>query len=67
MQQGNMPGATIGPDQAIYDMAHFAKVLDLNIIGTILPSQVFSKILRDKNRESSSIFHQLQLKGLCLE
>jgi hypothetical protein len=25
MQQGNMPGATIGPDQAIYDMHHFAK------------------------------------------
>jgi NAD(P)-dependent dehydrogenase (short-subunit alcohol dehydrogenase family) len=36
-------GATIGPDQAIYDMqlAHLVKVLDLNIIGTILPSQVF--------------------------
>jgi NAD(P)-dependent dehydrogenase (short-subunit alcohol dehydrogenase family) len=43
---GNMPGATIGPDQAIYDMqlAHLQKVLDLNIIGTILPSQVFSEI-----------------------
>jgi NAD(P)-dependent dehydrogenase (short-subunit alcohol dehydrogenase family) len=43
---GNMPGATIGPDQAIYDMqlAHLQKVLDLNIIGTMLPSQVFSEI-----------------------
>jgi NAD(P)-dependent dehydrogenase (short-subunit alcohol dehydrogenase family) len=42
---GNMPGATIGPDQAIYDMQlpHLQKVLDLNIIGTILPSQVFSE------------------------
>jgi NAD(P)-dependent dehydrogenase (short-subunit alcohol dehydrogenase family) len=43
---GNMPGATISPDQAIYDMqlAHLQKVLDLNIIGTMLPSQVFSEI-----------------------
>jgi NAD(P)-dependent dehydrogenase (short-subunit alcohol dehydrogenase family) len=43
---GNMPGATIGPDQAIYDMEleHLQKVLDLNIIGTMLPSQVFSEI-----------------------
>lgn len=43
---GNMPGATIGPDQEIYDMqlAHLQKVLDLNIIGTMLPSQVFSEI-----------------------
>jgi len=43
---GNMPGSTIDPDQAIYDMqlAHLQKVLDLNIIGTMLPSQVFSEI-----------------------
>lgn len=43
---GNMPGATISPDQAIYDMqlAHLQKVIDLNIIGTMLPSQVFSEI-----------------------
>lgn len=43
---GNMPGATIGPDQAIYDMQleHLQKVLDLNIIGTMLPSQVFSEV-----------------------
>jgi NAD(P)-dependent dehydrogenase (short-subunit alcohol dehydrogenase family) len=43
---GNMPSATIGPDQAIYDMKSedLQKVLDLNIIGTILPSQVFSEV-----------------------
>lgn len=43
---GNMPGATITPDQAIYDLKteDLSKVLDLNIIGTILPSQVFSEI-----------------------
>ncbi|WP_278021215.1 SDR family NAD(P)-dependent oxidoreductase [Flavobacterium ginsengisoli] len=40
---GNMPGATIQPDQAIYDMKSddLQKVIDLNIIGTMLPSQVF--------------------------
>lgn len=43
---GNMPGATITPDQAIYDLKteDLRKVLDLNIIGTVLPSQVFSEI-----------------------
>ncbi|MEA9415339.1 MULTISPECIES: SDR family oxidoreductase [unclassified Flavobacterium] len=43
---GNMPGATISPDQAIYDMNvdDLQKVIDLNIIGTMLPSQVFSEL-----------------------
>ena len=43
---GNMPGAVISPDQAVYDMElpQLQKVLDLNIIGTILPSQVFSEV-----------------------
>ncbi len=43
---GNMPGATIGPDQAIYNLntGDLQKVLDLNVIGTILPTQVFSEV-----------------------
>lgn len=43
---GNMPGAIISPDKAIYDMElpQLQKVLDLNIVGTILPSQVFSEV-----------------------
>ncbi|RUT72305.1 SDR family oxidoreductase [Flavobacterium cupreum] len=43
---GNMPGATISPDQAIYDLKteDLQKVVDLNIIGTMLPSQVFSEL-----------------------
>jgi NAD(P)-dependent dehydrogenase (short-subunit alcohol dehydrogenase family) len=43
---GNMPGATIQPDQAVYDMKvdDLQKVVDLNIIGTILPTQVFSEL-----------------------
>lgn len=39
---GNVPGATISPEQAIYDLQteDLQKVIDLNIIGTMLPSQV---------------------------
>lgn len=43
---GNIPGATIAPDDTIFNMptVDLEKVLDLNIIGTILPTQVFSEI-----------------------
>ncbi|WP_456311838.1 SDR family oxidoreductase [Pseudomonas shirazensis] len=43
---GNMPGATIQPDQAVFDMKtdDLQKVVDLNIIGTMLPSQVFAEL-----------------------
>ncbi|KQB40057.1 SDR family oxidoreductase [Flavobacterium aquidurense] len=43
---GNMPGATVSPDQAVYDMKvdDLQKVVDLNIIGTMLPTQVFSEL-----------------------
>lgn len=43
---GNMPGATIGPDQAFYDLklGDLQKVMDLNVIGTMLPSKVFSEL-----------------------
>ena len=40
---GNMPGATIPPEKSFMDldMDAFKKVLDLNLNGTVLPSQVF--------------------------
>jgi NAD(P)-dependent dehydrogenase (short-subunit alcohol dehydrogenase family) len=49
---GNMPGATIGPDQAIFDLKNdqLQKVIDLNIIGTILPTQVFSELFVKQRR-----------------
>ncbi|MGD1946809.1 MAG: SDR family oxidoreductase [Croceivirga sp.] len=42
---GNMPGATISPDQNVFDleMADFRKVSELNLDGTVLPSLVFGK------------------------
>ena len=40
---GNMPGATIGIDQTIFDlkMEDFTKVSELNLNGSVLPSIVF--------------------------
>ena len=58
-----MPGATIGSDQAIYDLKkdHLQKVLDLNIIGTILPTQVFSEFFaKQKNGVISISLQHLQ-------
>ena len=42
---GNMPGATIGPDQNILDLSvdQIKKVLELNYLGTVIPTQVFLK------------------------
>ena len=48
---GNMPGATIAPGQTIFDlnMEHFAKVTDLNLNGTVLPTLVFAgEMVRQK-------------------
>ena len=40
---GNMPGATIAPDKTFFDLNpdDFQKVLNLNLMGTVLPTQVF--------------------------
>jgi NAD(P)-dependent dehydrogenase (short-subunit alcohol dehydrogenase family) len=49
---GNVPGATIAPDNTIFNMptVDLEKVLDLNIIGTILPTQVFSEIFANQKQ-----------------
>ena len=43
---GNVPGATVMPDQHFFDMKteDWQKVLDLNLNGTVYPSKVFAKI-----------------------
>jgi NAD(P)-dependent dehydrogenase (short-subunit alcohol dehydrogenase family) len=47
---GNMPGATITPEQTIFDlkMDDFQKVVDLNLHGTVLPTLVFTKAMTGK-------------------
>ncbi|SRR5574344_123294 len=42
---GNMAGATITPDQNIFDLKpeEFQKVLNLNLTGTVIPTQIFLK------------------------
>ncbi len=51
---GNMPGATIGPDQTFFDLQIDAlrKVMDLNFIGSVLPTMVFGKIMADQKSGS---------------
>ena len=47
---GNMKGATVMPDQTVADISieHFRNVTDLNVLGTVIPSIVFSKRLIDQ-------------------
>lgn len=47
---GNHPAATTGPDKRFFDLPidAFGKVMDLNIIGTILPSMVFAKAMAER-------------------
>ena len=40
---GNQKGATIGPDQTIFDLdpEQFQTVLNVNLVGTVIPTQIF--------------------------
>jgi NAD(P)-dependent dehydrogenase (short-subunit alcohol dehydrogenase family) len=51
---GNMPGATIGPDQTFFDLKldDLKKVMDLNFIGSVLPSQVFGRAMTENGKGS---------------
>lgn len=42
---GNMPGATIAPDKTFFDVDiyQFEKVLNVNLTGTVIPTQIFLK------------------------
>ncbi len=47
---GNQPGATIAPDQTIFDldMGALDRVTALNFNGTVLPSMVFGKAMAER-------------------
>ncbi len=51
---GNMPGATIAPDQTFFDlkMEDFRKVAELNLDGTVIPCMVFGKVMADQGSGS---------------
>ncbi|WP_341220175.1 SDR family oxidoreductase [Polaribacter atrinae] len=47
---GNLPGATIGEDQTIFNLAmeDFDTVTKLNLNGTVIPSIVFGKVMSNQ-------------------
>ena len=51
---GNMKGATITPDQTFFDLdtAQFQTVLNLNLTGTVIPTQVFLKPMVEQGNGS---------------
>ena len=44
---GNIPGATLTPETTIFDLSEdaFREVFELNLLGTLLPSQVFGAVM----------------------
>jgi NAD(P)-dependent dehydrogenase (short-subunit alcohol dehydrogenase family) len=49
---GNMPGATIMPEQDFFDLKidKFQKVVDLNLLGTILPTKIFCDVMAKQKK-----------------
>ena len=47
---GNAPEATTGPQRTFFDLspAAFRSIVDLNLVGTVLPSQVFGRFMVDR-------------------
>jgi NAD(P)-dependent dehydrogenase (short-subunit alcohol dehydrogenase family) len=53
---GNMPDAVIQPDQDVFqlNMEALQQVMNLNLFGTILPTQVFGEVMK-QNSEGGSV------------
>jgi len=54
---GNIPAATITADASFFDMPHaaFEQVMSLNLMGTLLPSQVFGQAMVERNQPQGCI------------
>ena len=61
---GNRQDATASPDLRFFDLPEEAlrSVMDLNLLGTLLPSQIFGKILAEKKQ--GSIINLSSIAGL---
>jgi NAD(P)-dependent dehydrogenase (short-subunit alcohol dehydrogenase family) len=44
---GNLPGATVGEGQSFFGISReaFSEVFDLNLLGTVMPTQVFGEAM----------------------
>ena len=51
---GNMPAAVIAPDKDIFqlDFAALRQVMDLNLFGTMLPTQIFGEAIANQGKGS---------------
>lgn len=49
---GNIPGATIGPDQDLFasSVQDTIKAIELNLFGTIIPTHVFGEVIAKKGK-----------------
>lgn len=47
---GNVPAATVGEEEAVFGLPEgaFREVFDLNLVGTLLPSQVFGEVMSER-------------------
>ena len=58
---GNMAGATIAPEKTFFDLdpEQFQTVLNLNLTGTVIPTQVFLKPMVEQGRGASINFSSM--------
>ncbi|MGO3195397.1 MAG: SDR family oxidoreductase [Sphingobacterium sp.] len=51
---GNIPGATIGPDQNLFDskIEDTKRAVDLNLFGTVIPTHIFGRVIAEKGKGS---------------
>lgn len=49
---GNVPGATISPDQNLFDanIDDTKKAVELNLFGTVIPTHIFGRIIAEKGK-----------------
>ncbi|WP_445628700.1 SDR family oxidoreductase [Nostoc sp. DSM 114167] len=57
MAGGNIPAATITADGNIFEMPHtaFEEVVSLNLVGTLLPCQVFGQVMVERSQPHGCI------------